>query len=140
MKISFIFLLSSLIIINCDNPIFQTVYTSDPAPMIHNDVLYVYTGHDADGAQYFEMPDWQLYSTTDMQNWENHGTILSATDFAWADAGTAWASQCVERNGKFYFYVTVTKNGSIVSGDTFIHTKLRDGKFMMAISDGMGSR
>ena len=35
---------------------------------------------------------------------------------------------------------TVTKNGSIVSGDTFIHTKLRDGKFMMAISDGMGSR
>jgi hypothetical protein len=111
MKISFIFLLSSLFIINCDNPIFQTVYTSDPAPMIHNNVLYVYTGHDADGASYFEMPDWQLYSTTDMQNWENHGTILSATDFHWADAGTAWASQCVERNGKFYFYVTVTKNG-----------------------------
>ena len=34
---------------------------------------------------------------------------------------------------------TVTKNGSIISGDTFIHTKLRDGKFMMALSDGMGS-
>ena len=42
----------------------------------------MYTGHDADGATFFEMPDWQLYSTTDMQNWENHGTILSATDFS----------------------------------------------------------
>ena len=32
-----------------------------------------------------------------------------------------------------------TKNGSEISGDTSIQTKLRDGKFMMAISDGMGS-
>ena len=111
MKISFIFLISSLIIISCDNPMAQTVFTSDPAPMVYNDILYVYTGHDADGASYFEMPDWQLFSTTDMQNWENHGTVLSATDFSWADAGTAWASQCVERNGKFYYYVTVTNSG-----------------------------
>ena len=111
MKISFIFLISSLIYIYCDNPMAQTVFTSDPAPMVYNDVLYVFTGHDADGATYFDMPDWQLYSTTDMQNWENHGTVLSATDFSWADPGTAWAAQCVERNGKFYFYVTVTRNG-----------------------------
>ena len=34
---------------------------------------------------------------------------------------------------------TVTKNKSEVSGDTSIQTKLRDGKYMMAISDGMGS-
>lgn len=32
-----------------------------------------------------------------------------------------------------------TKNNSEVSGDTSIQTKLHDGKFMMAISDGMGS-
>jgi beta-xylosidase len=111
MKISFIFLISLLIIIKCDNPLAQTVYTSDPAPMVYKDVLYVYTGHDADSASYFEMPDYQLFSTTDMQNWENHGTILSATDFSWAQAGTAWASQCIERNGKFYYYVTVTNGG-----------------------------
>ena len=34
----------------------------------------------------------------------------------------------------------VTKSKSEVSGDTSIQTKLHDGKFMMAISDGMGSR
>lgn len=32
-----------------------------------------------------------------------------------------------------------TKNNSEVSGDTSVQTKLHDGKFMMAISDGMGS-
>ena len=57
------------------------------------------------------MPDYQLFSTTDMQNWENHGTILSAADFKWAEAGSAWASQCIERNGKFYYYVTLTNSG-----------------------------
>ena len=34
---------------------------------------------------------------------------------------------------------TATKNNSEISGDSFIQTKLRDGKYMMAISDGMGS-
>ena len=34
---------------------------------------------------------------------------------------------------------STTKNNSEVSGDSFVQTKLRDGKYMMAISDGMGS-
>lgn len=34
---------------------------------------------------------------------------------------------------------SITKNNSEVSGDTFLQTKLHDGKFMMALSDGMGS-
>lgn len=33
-----------------------------------------------------------------------------------------------------------TKNKSEVSGDSSLHTKLNDGKYMLAISDGMGSR
>ena len=35
--------------------------------------------------------------------------------------------------------VATTKNNSEVSGDSYVQTKLRDGKYMMAISDGMGS-
>ncbi|MBQ2916944.1 MAG: SpoIIE family protein phosphatase [Clostridia bacterium] len=34
---------------------------------------------------------------------------------------------------------STTKNNSEVSGDSFVQTKLHDGKYMMAISDGMGS-
>ena len=33
-----------------------------------------------------------------------------------------------------------TKNGSDVSGDSSCQTRLHDGKYMLAISDGMGSR
>jgi hypothetical protein len=52
-----------------DNPIVQTMFTADPAPLVHEGVLYVYTGHDEDGAGWFDMREWRLFSTTDMVNW-----------------------------------------------------------------------
>ncbi len=90
-----------------DNPIVQTSYTSDPAPLVHDGVFYMYTGHDADGAKDYVMPDWKCFSSTDMQNWTDHGTILSESTFKWAGENSAWAAQCIERDGKFYMYVTV---------------------------------
>lgn len=36
-------------------------------------------------------------------------------------------------------FSNVIKNGSTISGDNFIHETLHDGKYMLAISDGMGS-
>lgn len=86
------------------NPIIQTTYTADPAPMVYNDRLYVYTTHDEDESTWFNMNNWRVYSTQDMVNWTDHGAILSYTDFEWAK-GDAWAAQCVEKNGKFYLYV-----------------------------------
>ena len=71
--------------IQADNPLAQNVYTADPAPMVHDGTLYLYTSHDKDGSDYFYMPDWQCYSTTDMQNWTHHGTVLSDTDFSYAE-------------------------------------------------------
>ncbi|WP_353137770.1 glycoside hydrolase family 43 protein [Pseudopedobacter sp.] len=88
------------------NPIIQTMYTADPAPMVYNNRLYVYTTHDEDQSTWFNMNDWKVYSTNDMVNWTDHGTILKYSDFAWAK-GDAWAAQCVEKNGKFYLYVPV---------------------------------
>ena len=89
------------------NPIVQTMYTADPAPMVHNDVLYLYTSHDEDASTWFVMNDWKLYTTTDMVNWTDHGAVLSYKTFSWAK-GDAWAMQCIERDGKFYAYVPVT--------------------------------
>lgn len=93
---------------HAENPIVQTAYTPDPAPLVYNDTFYFYTGHDADGASYFTMTDWRCYSTTDMKNWVDHGAVLSYTDFEWADPDSCWAAQCVERDGKFYLYVTLS--------------------------------
>lgn len=86
------------------NPVVQTCFTTDPAPMVHNDTLYVYTGHDENNADFFWMQEWRVYSTTDMANWTDHGSPLAIEDFVWAD-DRAWAPQCIERDGKFYFYV-----------------------------------
>lgn len=87
-----------------ENPIVHTWFTTDPAPMVSGDRLYVYTGHDDDGADFFWMNEWRVYSTDDMANWTDHGTIIDLGDFTWAD-DRAWAPQAVERDGKFYFYV-----------------------------------
>lgn len=101
-----------------DNPIIQTLYTADPAPMVHDGRLYLYTTHDEDVTvnNFFTMNDWRVYSTTDVVNWTDHGSPLHYHDFSWA-SGSAWAGQVVFRNNKFYFYVPVTrKNGGSVIG------------------------
>ena len=86
------------------NPFVQTWFTSDPAPMVHDGTMYVYTGHDEDNADFFWMQEWRVYSTKDMVNWQDHGSPLALESFSWAD-DRAWASQTIERNGKFYWYI-----------------------------------
>ena len=105
MKKSFLtlFLMCS-VAVSAQNPIVQTCYTSDPAPMVHGDKIYVYTGHDENNADFFWMYEWRLYSSTDMVNWTDHGVPLSLGTFKWAD-DRAWADQCIECNGKFYWYI-----------------------------------
>ncbi|MCX2836634.1 glycoside hydrolase family 43 protein [Salinimicrobium sp. MT39] len=93
------------------NPIVQTNYTADPAPMVYNGKVYLYTSHDEAGSTWFTMNDWRLYTTEDMVNWTDHGTILAYDDFDWAKQN-AWAPQAKERHGKFYIYVPITaRNG-----------------------------
>ncbi|MGK3993104.1 glycoside hydrolase family 43 protein [Sorangium sp. So ce1024] len=91
-----------------DNPIVQTIYTPDPAPMVFGDTVYLYTGHDEDSAtDWFTMNEWRVYSSRDMVNWTDHGSPLRYDSFSWA-RGDAWAGQAIHRNGKFYYYVPVT--------------------------------
>lgn len=90
--------------LRAQNPIVQTCFTTDPAPMVHDGILYVYTGHDEEKADFFWMQEWRVYSTRDMVNWTDHGSPLALESFAWAD-DRAWAAQTIERNGKFYWYV-----------------------------------
>ena len=56
-------------------PLVQTKYTADPAPMVYQDTVFLYTTHDEDTASGFEMYDWLLYTSTDMVNWTDHGVV-----------------------------------------------------------------
>ena len=95
---------ASCLMAGAQNPFVQTWCTSDPAPMVHDGTMYVYTGHDEDGADFFWMQEWRVYSTQDMVNWTDHGSPLALESFSWAD-DRAWASQTIERDGKFYWYI-----------------------------------
>ena len=41
--------------LSAQNPIVQTCFTTDPAPMVHDGTLYVYTGHDEDKADWLKI-------------------------------------------------------------------------------------
>ncbi|GAB3027905.1 glycoside hydrolase family 43 protein [Niabella terrae] len=89
---------------HAQNPIIQTSYTPDPAPMVYKDRIYVYTGDDVPGLGFYSMTRWRTFSSQDMINWTDHGVPISIETFSWA-VDRAWASQCIERGGKFYWYV-----------------------------------
>ena len=90
------------------NPIIKNKYTADPAALVHNGTVYLYTGHDEAPApeQRYVMHEWLCYSSTDMVTWTEHPSPLNVKAFAWAK-DDAWASQVVERGGKFYWYAAV---------------------------------
>lgn len=86
------------------NPIIQTHFSPDPAPMVYKDKVYVYTGDDIPGYGFYYMTKWRVYSSSDMVNWTDYGSPISLESFSWA-RDRAWAAQCIERNGKFYWYM-----------------------------------
>ena len=94
-----------------DNPIVQTSYTADPAPMVHEGKLYLYTSHDEDMTvnNFYTMNDWQLYVTEDMVNWTDLGTPAGLHTFDWS-TDSAWAPQGIFRNGTYYLYVPLNNN------------------------------
>lgn len=93
-------------------PIIQTKYTADPAPYVFNDTIYLYTTHDEDNAEGFDMRDWLLYTSTDMVNWQDHGAVASLKDFKWYKGNNgAWAEEVIHRNGKWYMYCPIHGNG-----------------------------
>ena len=110
--VSFLLAITAATSGTAQNPIIQTKYTADPAPMVYNDTVFLYTTHDEDDAEGFKMLDWLLYTSTDMVNWTDHGAVASLKSFDWVkrDNG-AWAEQVIERNGKFYMYCPIHGNG-----------------------------
>jgi arabinoxylan arabinofuranohydrolase len=117
-RISEVIILAAVVPLSgyAQNPIIQTIYTADPAPMVYNDTVYVYTGHDEDGSTWFTMNEWRVYSSVDMVNWTDRGSPLNYQTFSWA-SGDAWAGQCIARNDKFYYYVPITqKTGGMAIG------------------------
>jgi beta-xylosidase len=91
------------------NPIITDKFTADPAAIVYQDTVFLYVGHDDPAPDYnfYDLNEWLVYSSTDMVNWQGYDVPLRATDFEWA-SGDAWAAEVIEKDGKFYWYVSVT--------------------------------
>lgn len=89
-----------------NNPVIKDKYMGDPAALVYKDSVYLYGGHDEapNDFNFYKMNEWLVYSSADMVHWKEHKVPLKVTEFSWA-SGDAWASQVIERNGKFYWYV-----------------------------------
>jgi beta-xylosidase len=96
------------------NPLFTEIFTADPAVLVHDCTFYITAGHD-EGTTGFQLFDWYVLSSTDMVNWSyGDGPELDLDVFDWANAN-AWASQMVEKDGKFYWYVPINQQGGAMT-------------------------
>lgn len=87
------------------NPVVTHKYTCDPAALVYNDTLFIFTGEDFEGGQKgYNILNWCCFATIDMKNFWEYKTPIHAIDFTWGEPNAAWAGQAIERNGKFYFY------------------------------------
>lgn len=91
-----------------NNPVITEKFTADPAAIVYNDTVFLYAGHDVCPPErnFYEMHEWLIYTSTDMVNWTERAAF-PVTAFEWA-LGDAWAAHVIEKNDKFYWFVTVT--------------------------------
>ena len=101
-----------------ENPIIQTYYSPDPAPVVFGDTVCVYTGND-EGGSFFTMHGWRVSCSTDMVNWTDKGELILSNESFGGNAkpNGDWAAQVIRRNGKYYYYVTVesTRGGRAIN-------------------------
>ncbi|MEZ4907512.1 MAG: hypothetical protein R2771_07695 [Saprospiraceae bacterium] len=66
-----------------NNPVITDVFTADPAAMVYNDTLFLYTGHDEakleDG--FYKMNEWLVFSTVNMIDWQSYPVPLNIVTF-----------------------------------------------------------
>jgi len=118
-------LLSGLILLTnhliAQNPLITNQFTADPSARVFDGKVYLYPSHDIVATpghgrlNWFCMQDYHVFSSLDLTNWTDHGVIVSQNKVSWADstAYSMWAPDCIERNGKYYFYFPATlKPGS----------------------------
>ena len=95
-------LLCGALVGRAQKPILPDFY-ADPSARVFAGKLYIYPSHDIAGSTGWHMVDWHVFSYEGEGKWTDHGVIFSLKDITWANSD-AYAPDCIERNGKYYFY------------------------------------
>ena len=90
------------------NPIIKGY--ADPDVLLYEGVYYMYatSSHITDG--------YEVYSSTDLVNWENHGNCLPKEP--WGLKRWFWAPDVKEHNGKFYMLASIDEHLGMLVADS----------------------
>lgn len=93
------------------NPIIHDQFTADPTARVFNGRIYMFPSHDIISPteperKWFCMEDYHMFSSDNLTDWTDHGVILSQEQVPWGNPTgySMWAPDCIEHNGKYYFY------------------------------------
>ncbi len=127
MQKSRLFLLTTLLFalpsagrLSAQNPFITDQFTADPTARVFNGKVYVYPSHDILAVEgkgrpgWFCMEDYHVFSSPNLVDWTDHGVIVSQHNVPWVDSTSysMWAPDCVEKNGKYYFYFPARQKGN----------------------------
>lgn len=111
--------------LSAQNPIVRNQFSADPTARVFNGKVYVFPSHDIPTPEgkglrkdWFCMADYHVFSSENLIDWTDHGMIVSQNKVAWVDSASysMWAPDCIERNGKYYFYFPANKNVADANG------------------------
>lgn len=118
--------LPNLVLVLCtcflqaQNPLITHMYTADPTARVFDGKLYIYPSSDtvppADYTRYQHcMPGYNIFSLENGASWKDHGRFLNNDEVPWALKGSysMWAPDCIEKDGKYYFYFPVRAADSV---------------------------
>ncbi len=109
------------------NPVVRNQYSADPTARVFGDRVYVYPSHDILATEgkgrvgWFCMEDYHVFSSANLTDWTDHGMIITQNKVPWVrpDSYSMWAPDCIERNGKYYFYFPTSPKDTVAYGRGF---------------------
>lgn len=91
-----------------NNPVLRGY--ADPDVLLYDGVYYLYA------TSYHIKDGYEVYSSTDLQNWENHGNCMAPEP--WGLKKGFWAPDVKEHNGRFYMLATVDGHLGLCMADS----------------------
>jgi len=113
--------------LSAQNPIVRNQYSADPSARVFGDKVYLYPSHDILATEgkgrvgWFCMEDYHVFSSSDLTDWTDHGIIVQQNNIPWVrpNSYSMWAPDCIERNGKYYFYFPTSPKDTVTYGRGF---------------------
>jgi hypothetical protein len=130
-------LLLAIILVNsvifAQNPIIMDQFTADPTARVFEGKVYVYPSHDIPSPierlkEWFCMADYHVFSSENLTDWTDHGIIVSQDNIPWVnpEGYSLWAPDCIERNGKYYFYFPAPVKDTLIGRGMMVGVAVAD--------------